>query len=127
MSRHVQTGTPIQTFPSFRNTHIGEAFLDDYIFMLFNQMFSDDQLLDLRQRSQLALRRRVVRLDTSLRDRIEKVRHLLFVLRNAWPEKFVLLPLPEHVASLDRVLNLPSLQTLDLVVYVAHKTTYKVS
>ena len=85
-------------------------------------MLSDEQLLDLCQRSQLALRRRVVRLDTSLRDRIEKVGHLLFILHNAWHENLVLLPLPEHITDLDRALSLPSLQTLDLVVYATHKT-----
>ena len=146
-SRHVQTSTLIQTFPSLRNLHIGHAYLDDYISMLFNNVFSHDQLLDIRQRNQhaqrcqhmcwasleslqgglltlwtLALRCRVVRLDTSLRIKVEKVGHLLVILHDTWPENLVLSLFPEHVVDLDRVLNFPSLQTLNLVVYVVHKT-----
>ena len=54
-----------------------------------------------------------------------KVKYLLFVLHDSWPENLALSLFPEHVADLDRVLNVLSLWMLDLTVYVTQKSAMK--
>lgn len=138
-SRQVQTGTLIHTVPSPRHSLIGHADVDNYMFTLFIMRSKTISSLiyvsainvrwaslDLLRGGLLTLwtlvqHCRVVRLDMSVRDEIEKVGHLLFVLRDTWPENLVLSLLSGYVADLDRVLNFPSRQMLDLVVYAASK------
>ena len=145
-SQSVQTAALVKTFPSLRKLHIMHTSFDDFISMLISGALTNGALLELRRSNYdaqhcrharwtsldllqggiltlwtLALRCCVIRLETTLRGRNEKVGHLLFVLHDTWPEQLMLSLFPTHVADLDRVLNFPSLQALDLTIPIFRK------
>ena len=143
----IHVGALIRAFPGARNLRVGERALDRVVPPLYSGAVSERVMLAQRQRNFsaqsdprmrwasleslhgdplvlwiLAIRCRVARLETDLRSYRSTMGHLLSALHDTTPAHLVLSLSAKDVVNLDRVFNVPSLQTLELTIDVHDET-----